>query len=317
MSFAQNKNALLNEYKGSLFEFLVAKNISKNCSFETDFLNSLTDEQVKMLSQQESYLRSNFQILIDALPLLAKRCADEICDSFNINELNSVVLVGMNAKASSEVDILLGTRSDQIPLSLKLSKSGSFTNTKSAGVKSFVQKYFDEDQTEFNRYYENEFSQLAIDMYIEAGEEASSDFRNWEQSGRSTLPGELDDNYRSLLLGFYNKINEQLFSQIKNIKENDISRFKQGIKRLLGFSSNDIVQVTCFYKTLGNQIKYEHSLIKNIGFLQNLDYELIDFTKSKNSFTLGTEKFSLQIRLKPMNKFTHSSYKVNCAVKFN
>ena len=44
--------------------------------------------------------------------------------------------------------------------------------------------------------------------------------------------------------------------------------------------------------------------------------KILDVKLRDNSFDIIFESIILQLRIKPMNKFTSKSYKVNCAVKF-
>lgn len=317
MPTTQSMDALLNEYKGSLFEFLVSKSLAQTFDIEQSFLESLTTEQIGMLSQQEKYLRNEYLDLLNSLPLIAAQCSETIENKIALTDINSIQLMGMNAKSHSEADLLLINSGESIPISLKLSKTGSFTNTKSAGVKSFLSKYFNYDQTNFNNFYDNEFSSFAYNMYREAGEELSEDFSHWEGIGLPNLPGKLEGSFRVLLLEFYEKINLEIFNILEQIYSESPISFVDSLIPLAGFSSENLIQVTSYYKK--NEDKYcpektEVNRLSNFGIAKNMDIKL---KKSANNIKISGEKFSLLIRLKPMNKFTHKSYKINCALKFN
>lgn len=318
MITSQNLDALLNEYKGSIFEFLVAKELSTLSEIEADFLNQLSENQLNMLSQQEQFLRSNYPNLLTSLPILAKYTANELNIKLNLSDITSVQLMGMNANASSEKDILIINKyGDETPVSLKLSKAGSFTNTKSAGAKSFFEKYFDIDQTEFNQLYEKDFRELAYSMYLEAGEEPSSDFNHWEQIGKPTLPGKLEGVQKELLLDFYKKINTRIFHVLENLLKTNPTKFLAQIAPLTGFSNLNLIQTTTFYKTVNNKYELDQLKILTHKDLFPRPTATINLKMAEHSLEMVLDKFKLQVRVKPMNKFTHKSYKINCALKIN
>ncbi len=157
MSLDLRKEALLNEYKGSLFEFLVASNLAAKLNFESSFLDDLSENQLSMYEQQEPYLRNHFPSLLVSLPKLAEFTAKKIIKKLNLVSIEKIDLIGMNAGSLTEADIIISSQGTKYPISLKISKKGSFTNTKSAGVKTFFIKYFETDQAEFNRYYEQQW----------------------------------------------------------------------------------------------------------------------------------------------------------------
>ena len=66
------KEALLNEYKGNLFEFLVALEFAKKFSLQTQTLEGISKGAFEMLKQQEEYIRSYYPSLLTKLPFLAK-----------------------------------------------------------------------------------------------------------------------------------------------------------------------------------------------------------------------------------------------------
>lgn len=318
MSSSLNRDALLNEYKGSLFEFLVSKELACLFNFEAEFLEKLSENQVNMLSQQEQFLRNNYAKILISLPQVAKSCAYNIHKKLNISKIKMIQLVGMNAKANSEVDILIIDQEDNnIPISLKLSRAGSFTNTKSAGIKSFLEKYFSIDQKIFNQRYEQDYQEFAFSMYNDAGEEPRDDFTYWEELALPNLPGKLKEKQRDYLFNFYGKINKRLFEILKTESEKDQAQFINHLGPLTGFSSTQLIQVTCFYKLIDEEYQQDEVKIVTNSDLFPKETSCVEIKMSENSFEIILEKFRLQIRVKPMNKFTHKSYKVNCALKFN
>lgn len=311
-----NSDALLNEYKGSLFEFLVSKELACLYDFESNFLHSLSSSQMGMLSQQEQFLRNNYPNLLISLPLLAKKTAKSLVQRLQISNLSSIKMMGMNANANNEVDILItDSKKLIIPISLKLSRSGSFTNTKSAGVKSFLQKYFNFDQDEFNQKYERDFREFAYCMYQDVGEDPIDDFSLWEELSLPTLPGKLEGLQKDYLFNFYKKVNKRIVETLEEIYLNKPKDFIDYLAPLSGFSSKDVIQVTTFYKLDGEDYQLEEIKILSYKDLFPEGETSTRFKMAEHSFEIYLKKLRLQVRLKPMNKFTHKSYKVNCALK--
>jgi hypothetical protein len=90
--------------------------------------------------------------------------------------------------------------------------------------------------------------------------------------------------------------------------------FTNSLPRLLGFGSKEIVQLICFHDFKLNK----EPVVKMFPFscvekdLRN--HEILPFNNT--SFVeIKIGNWMLQLRVKPMNKFTTTSIKINCAVK--
>jgi hypothetical protein len=122
------EQALLSEYKGNLFEFLVGSSLARKLNIEMNFLKSLTDEFKKMLSIQESFIRQYYPELLSDLPSLAEGMASQIIESLQLGVITDIAIVGKVALASqnssfSEADNILKSEDKFYPISLKLSKA--------------------------------------------------------------------------------------------------------------------------------------------------------------------------------------------------
>lgn len=316
MSLDLKKEALLNEYKGSLFEFLVARSLATTFDLETSFLNSLSDNQLAMFEQQESYLRHYFPQLLISLPVLAKSSALRIIEQQNLLTAEQISLVGMNAGDTTEADIIISSAKNKLPVSLKISKYGSYTNTKSAGVKTFFSKYFKVDQSEFNFLYEQKFEEFTYALLADAGLNMANNFHEWENLGLPNLPGQLTGYPKEKLFNFYKEMNLALFDKLEGLYRFSPENFNKAVMHLIGFSDTDLVQLTCFYKNDDKGYRLESISIKERPEILSLT-EAPQLKLLEKTIEVIFSKLKLQIRLKPMNKFTASSYKINCAVKFN
>ena len=135
------QEALLNEYKGNLFEYLVTLILTKKFGLEAEFVTSLGDDFRSMLSQCENFIRNYYPELLVDLPALAAGLADEIEKKIELKSATSIHQIGKVAMASQdqrygEADLLIKDGDKQFPISIKLSKQNAYVNTKSAGLKS-------------------------------------------------------------------------------------------------------------------------------------------------------------------------------------
>ncbi len=311
-------DALLNEHKGNFFEYLVSISFSKKINKESEFLAELSNSYYEMLEQQELFIRNYYPYLIEELPILANEAVDYFLKNMNLS-YDQVILAGKSLSATQdshfkEADILLKEGNDVLPISLKMAKNSSFVNTKSGGVKSFFEKYFgvNEGQTSFNEMFENEFEKFAIELYSARGLIYDGSFKQWENEGFETLPGELIEENRKSLLSFYKVVNKEIFRLLEVLSKKDLQNFLEGVKKISGNSSQELVQLIC-YSTVKND-KLEKKSIQVIQGLNSL--KLMELRENSGSVDIILDKFTLQVRLKPMNKFTSKAYKINCAIKY-
>jgi hypothetical protein len=101
---------------------------------------------------------------------------------------------------------------------------------------------------------------------------------------------------------------------LSQAKEKDPESFVSSLAPLMGFSSKDILQVIFFHEFPEHEA---HSL--DIHSYQDLAQELSAVTIKEfaevSSVEVGVGSWDLQIRVKPMNKFTTTAIKINCSVR--
>jgi len=327
MSYGSRKEALLNEYKGNLFEFLVSKEISHLFSFEVQFLSQFDQKAFETLTQQEDFIRNFFPEYLEFLPMSAKYCAQKLINVLDVNSCQGVEVVGKmqasksNQETYSEVDLILKCKSD-INCSLKLSRQSSFVNTKSAGIKSFFEKYFQYKdisniQAGFTFDWNLEYEIFARNLHKAIDLEYTQLFENWQQNRSEVLPGELNQDLKLILYDFYEKMNEKLSKILQELYHRDKDQFKKSLMPLIGFSKSNIVQVCLFYTKKQQSLTCKEIQVHAWDdVLKALDSELI-FKVNKTNIEICSMGLTIQIRMKPMNTFIQKGYKVNCSVKFN
>lgn len=318
------QEALLNEYKGNLFEFLVAVDIARSIGGELKFLDSMTSDFRMMLTQQEQFIREFFPLLLKNLPSLATGLKDEISKYVPIYEVEKVQIMGKAALAASdtrfdEADILLHIPKKIFPISLKLCKTKSFVNTKSGGVRSFFNKYFNsfKGQEIFDLKLNNILDQMIFDLYAEADLDTDTHFSNWINAGLATLPGQLEGRFRDIYLNSLYRMTKALYVEIEKIYKSDKAHFVQSLMPLIGFGSEQIIQATTFYQNINGEYVLEQNLVEDFNCITK-ELESItlgDYKEDKTSFDIQFPDRTLQLRIKAMNKFTSKSYKINCSVK--
>ncbi len=321
------KEALTNEVKGNLFEYLVSNLVARHFCVESNFIKSADKQLHETLRYYEGWLRKNQPELLKKLPLLAKNLSDSIIsylESRDIGKVLNVVVLGKIAAGShnhkfAEADMLILTDKLQIPFSLKLSKAHAFLNTKSAGVKSFFTRYFSMfesaqfKQSTFNQIIDKGFIRFGRELYDRRGLDFQDRFDHmWKWS---ELPSSLKDDDR---ISFDEFLQETLFNLHKNILEfyhEDKELFKKSLFSLMGYSDLSVVQACLFHtQNKSENYLYHSDFVHDCNSYQDIKIDQLDGIKS--SFNILLDGDALQIRLKPMNKFTTASYKVNCSVKY-
>jgi hypothetical protein len=331
------KEALINEYKGNLFEYLVAHLSARDLGIEERFLSDFGGTAKKRLSEYESWIRQNDRDLIQALPQLARPVADFIVKKFKDEPLKALLVVGKSAaglsaqeKSLKEADLLALIQSEEVSaqrgISLKLCKSNAFVNTKSGGLKSFFQTYFSncpgskEAQEELLLEVDRCFWQMGQELYeMEGLGDFSGHFdERWRDANLPELPGEMAEDKREIIQGNYQKLVKLLHAGFLNFQHSDLPAFNHSLEALMGFGDKDLIQLSCFYQS-NSKGRYrfdhlqEHSDIREV--LKACPPVIKPLKSGLSSFEVSVGKWALQIRVKPMNKFTQASYKVNCSVK--
>ena len=312
-----NKEALFNEVKGSLFEYLMARRLSKLAGRELEFLESLDKNYLNVLSQQDRMVRQFYPEMLLFLDQVSEMSANHLVEY--LGEIPLLPELRGKFETLSEADLLLSYSKGEIPLSLKLNKKNSFVNTKSGGIKSFFTHYFSflalRIQEEFNRLVDQEYNRMAHELHALNDMDYSGSFSAWVSKGKSELPGELEPLERVVLKSFYARIATKMHEILSNAKKAHTSAFISALPRLMGFSNPNILQLICFHDFKsggsGTVAIHAYSEVKSV-----LDSVVIQPFNQTSSVELSLGDWSLQIRVKPMNKFTTTAIKINCSVRF-
>lgn len=316
------KEALFNEVKGSLFEYLVAREIALKGEGELLFHEGLDKNYLTVLSQQDRMVRQFYPEMLPFLSQVAKLAAFGIIDYLKVIPTDPRV-VGKFSNSSlvdeiHEADLILKIKDERLPVSLKLNKKNAFVNTKSGGIKSFFSQYFpfisSHVQLNFNQFVDMEFNRMALELHALHDLEYSGNFQNWVKKGYSELPGELDEESRKILKPYYARIALEMHRILEEALANGREELKKSLPVLMGFGNSRILQVICFHDfPHGNDHTIEiHSYKEVSSVLDKTELKAFGDISSVE-FTLGN--WVLQIRVKPMNKFTTTAIKINCSVK--
>ncbi len=314
------KQAYLNEFKGNLFEYLVGKELARLYSKERKYLEGLPSEAHRFLSHYEKELR----VLDPQLPTQLSELAKSFCENlikdhrFQLRGVEEVILVGKYKNFEEnfdfeEADIVIKTEEEVIPLSLKLVKTQSFVNTKSAGVRTFFKKYFDDSnlQDSVNKEIDVIYETMARGLYSNHELDYEGDFERWKSLGLPDLPGQLEIPDKEVLHRSYKEISALFYKHLKTLSLGE--DFHERLQPLLGKSHQSMVQIHCFHSgtTTYDYVDYhlEIPMLNEMWAIgeEEPDHASIHFFSSNKIF---------QVRIKPMNKFTVPSFKVNCSVKF-
>jgi hypothetical protein len=316
------KEALFNEVKGSLFEFLIAKKLSVKKNDELGFLKSLDKNYLNVLGQQDRMVRQFYPEMLPFLEQSAMLTAEVIFEHFQ-GDLLHPRLLGKFSNSSTqndETDIIVTHSGQEKKLSIKLNKKNSYVNTKSGGIKSFFQVYFpflsSETQSEFNQFVDLEFTRMGLELHECENLIYPGNFSSWVASGRSELPGELNDGCRTILHDYYSRISAKMNSVLLQAYRTHPEEFKKSLGPLMGFTSTEIAQVICFHDFKHKDSFPAISVHEHGEIAKSLEEEELSIEHQKASVQIDFGPWSLQIRVKPMNKFTTTAIKVNCSIKF-
>lgn len=324
--------AFINEFKGNLFEFLCAQNLSQKFGVENSFLNSLSPVFLNNLSAYEKQIRNMEPELIEKLRKAAKYFGESafgFIEAKELGELQKIEVLGKINKSlqqdrgnqNHEGDILLDFGDQQKFISLKLCKQNSFVNTKSAGAYSIFKTYFPQAtnliilQNHFSETIQSEFTSLIKDLYDIKGLRFTGDFDNqWVESGYSELPGDQERDVRERIHQYYYRCLQDLFSSIVNLYKNqDENVFRNGLLGLCGFSNQNLIQVKCFH-VLHDVVEVD--FLDYNSMKENLEeIEILTSESKKSSLEISCKDLLVQLRIKPMNKFTVPGLKVNCSMR--
>lgn len=327
--------SLINECKGNLFEFLVAQNLSRISKSEGDFLLSLPRDFKQRLLFYEETIREFDSELLKNLPNLASEVAKSLVEHPHLSLLDkqklTFAVIGKMVATNdntiwNETDIVAmyvdssGIEKKQY-ISLKLTKDHSFTNTKSAGIKSFIDKYFSAYETlaskcqnNLNREVDESFHMMGHKLYSMIDQDFNGSFDGRWSEHYTELPGELAPEMKEVVYLNYNRVAQKLREFLGELYELDSEKFYLSLHALCGFSNQDLLQVHCVHQNAlikAVEIKSHSDLFAN----DSAEIQLMPLGHAASSFDVVFKKFILQIRVKPMNKFTTAAYKINCSIK--
>ena len=312
------KEALNNEIKGYLFEYLVGKQLANLLGCEELFLCHETKAAGERLREYEIWLRRNDPILMKRLPLLAGKTVDLI--NRRLSPVGEAVRLCGRERTGEEADILLEGKTSTLPIGLKLCKANAFVNTKSGGLRSFLVKYFGADthrgQVRLNKALDWSFDCMAGRLYQSVGLEYGGEWdHSWEDAGYSLLPGELPAEKNAFVLEHYGRVVDVLYEEVEKYREDCHVDFIRALAPLMGFKNPNLVQVFCFYK---KDYQLENIIVIDGRSLnwEALKVRMGERIPKRSSFEIMVEDRILQIRVKPMNKFNARALKVNCSIKW-
>jgi hypothetical protein len=327
------KEAILNECKGNLFEFLVAQGLASRSCVEDHFLLNLPNEFKNKLGSYEELMRTHEPKLLVKLPNLAKKTIKSIWEEIGLDQYNFTqwkVIGKMMATNDNEfwneTDIVGTYKNDEgvekhLSLSLKLTKDHSYTNTKSAGVKSFLTKYFStygdaviEFQKELNNEVDESYLMMGHRLYSLIDRDFHGSFNSEWSDFYTELPGELPSEMRIIVHENYHRVASKLSNILNQLKQIDRHLFFDSLAALCGFGHSEIIQVSCFH----HEYELKEVTIKNFDDFfskTNKECELLPIKDLASSVEIIMGLVSLQVRVKPMNKFTTIAYKINCSIK--
>ncbi|MCO4792603.1 MAG: hypothetical protein KC493_02735 [Bacteriovoracaceae bacterium] len=328
---ASQKEALINEFKGNLFEYLVGHQLARSLQIESKFIQSFGGELRTRLSEYESWIRVHDNDLILELPKLASETANNLLGKLESKKIENVLVMGKSGSAGGndnfkEADILLLMKDKSVkPVSLKLCKANSFVNTKSAGVKSFISKYFSSfnESSQFQKELNDLLTLCYTDMASQLHSMASLPFnggfdQSWTQAGLTELPGQLEPHMNEVVIKSYRPVISKIREILLILQESDSELFIKSLRPLIGIGKEEMLQATCYHSVVKGKKYQFHSFDYFDSFL--LDKEVRDITIGEqrpevSSFEIKLGELLLQIRVKPMNKFTSEAYKINCSIK--
>jgi hypothetical protein len=314
------KEALFNEVKGSLFEYLVGKEIAVRSGDELTFQKSLDPNYLTVLAQQDRMVRQFYPEMGGFLVQMARLTSEGLKSHIGKN-LTRPRLLGkfINSSLGSvirEADLSVEAEGKERLVSLKLNKKNAYVNTKSGGIKSFFTQYFPfvdpKVQEEFNTLVEMEFETMARELHAFHDMSFPGNFSSWVKKGLSELPGELSEEERAILKRYYARIARDMHRIMTNLEKVRPLEFRANLAPLMGFGQ-DVIQVICFHDMKADGEPYLH--VHELGSHQLGSAKLLPF-ENISSVELEVGDDLLQIRVKPMNKFTTTAIKINCSVKF-
>src|SRR5215203_1896486 len=110
------KEALFNEVKGSLFEYLVAKKLAVLNKAELAFHQSLDQNYLTVLSQQDRMVRQFYPEMVSFLTDVSNLTVDELVSFLGELPTAPRLMGKFSTSTQGEADLLLTTSKGGIPL---------------------------------------------------------------------------------------------------------------------------------------------------------------------------------------------------------
>ena len=324
------REALINELKGNLFEYIVGHQLSRLLGIEKQFIDDFDSGLKDRFFRYESKLRQLDPELLRELPKMAVKVAEKVVTAISLEDIEKIFVIGKLAGDKKETDLMLEGKGKRVPIGLKLCKENSFVNTKSGGIKSFIARYFSlfEDsvpmQNSLNFTVTNSFMKMALRLHEIADLPFEGGFgSDWTRAGYTELPGELNIEMREVVHNYYHELISGIYQVVSRYLKEDRNKFSKSLSTLLGSGLDDLVQVTCFHSGTSGSNRYQVKQVVVSSIDQNslLTYAgnegptISPPRRGRSSFEIIIGSVILQIRVKPMNKFTAASVKINCSVK--
>ena len=304
---------------------MVGHEIAKIIEHESEFIGSLAPNFHQLLRNYQVYIIEHDPELAGFLreysAVVAQKTLSDCQKRYPGESFKMISIMGKvaanDSSMSSEADLVLESQNVQIPISLKISKKGSYLNTKSAGIRSCLEKYFKNPlaQKQLNERQDLEFSKFSRRLEESAGLIPSHDFSSWKQHGLSELPGELKDQQREILNAYYSSLLDCFSQYVLETKKQSKQDFLTATRSLCGFESDKIVQVVMFYsRDKENKYQYNDCEIHHAPSLESIPE--IRFDGGNTSIYIQNPEIRLQLRIKPMNVFTTKAIKINSSVRY-
>src|SRR3989339_409722 len=330
----KQQEAFANEYKGNLFEYLIGSLLARYFKIESLFVKSIESTYRQRLMKYEENLRASHPLLPAQLQLLAKKTVESVIEKKELlpARVDAILLTGKIISSQTEAvddlqeaDLVLVSGSSKIPVSIKLTKDGAFVNTKSGGVRTFIEKYFAsfssaaKFQDELNNVLERSFFEMAHLLHEMAGLEFKGSFDvEWREAGLPLLPGQLPEKMSMVVLAYYNKLTEVIYRGVNSFYQEDVEKFLSCLMPIVGLGNKQMLQVKCFYS--GELYNYRQTIIHSYDkvFTDNVGGRALridSLSTGSGLFEIALHGMRLQIRVKPMNQFVQPSLKVNCSVR--
>ncbi len=310
--------ALINEHKGYVFEYLVSQYFARNSNKgELPFIQSINKEDFLRLENYQQLLYTNDALLYKELPHLAKSLVDYYIEKNKIKKNYTVHLASRSSEHNSNADIVLDYGDRKLFLSLKLSKDQVYVNTKSAGIKSFLLKYFPnakQQQIDLNQKVLQSFEKMRFHLLDHFGHELSGKlFEQWQSEGKAIVPGALPVELRPHLLEYYHDCILAIYTHVSEILTSDPTTCYKTFAELCGLSTQT-QHLFCFHHGTDN---YQLSRLVDINrsIIDNEVPKIVPPARGSSYFLINYSQLTLQIRVKPMRDFTAPAMKINCAIK--